>query len=60
MAKLNHIVRTALNYLREILGEKAYSRYCEYIRSRGGQPMDAEEFYRQQLEAKYSRPNRCC
>jgi uncharacterized short protein YbdD (DUF466 family) len=50
----------AWDYLREIFGEKAYGHYCEHIRSHGGQPMAAEEFYRLQLEAKYSRPNRCC
>ncbi len=60
MARFNRIVGTALDYLREILGEKAYARYCEHVRSRGGQPVPADEFYRQQLEAKYSRPNRCC
>jgi uncharacterized short protein YbdD (DUF466 family) len=60
MAQLNRVARIVWDYLREVFGEKAYSRYCEYIRSRGGQPMDAEEFYRQQLEARYSRPNRCC
>lgn len=60
MVRLSRIARSALDYLREVFGEKAYARYCEYVRSRGGQPMPAEEFYRLQLEAKYSRPNRCC
>ena len=60
MAELSHIISTALNYLREVFGEKAYARYCDYVRLHGGQPMAAEEFYRQQLEARYSRPNRCC
>jgi uncharacterized short protein YbdD (DUF466 family) len=60
MARLNHIVGIAWDYLREIFGEKAYARYCDHVRSRGGRPMAAEEFYRLQLEAKYSRPNRCC
>ena len=60
MTQLNHVARIVWDYLREILGEKAYARYCDYVRSRGGRPMAAEEFYRQQFEAKYSRPNRCC
>jgi len=60
MAQLNHIARMAWDYLRELFGEKAYARYCDHVLAHGGRPMAAQEFYRLQLEAKYSRPNRCC
>ncbi|HUU13182.1 MAG TPA: YbdD/YjiX family protein [Terriglobia bacterium] len=60
MTYMRKALRNIIDYLREVFGEKAYARYCDYVRSRGGQPMAAEEFYRLQLEAKYSRPNRCC
>lgn len=48
--------------LREWCGDAAYERY---LRSRGRMryaqgPVTAEQFYVEQLERRYSRPNRCC
>jgi uncharacterized short protein YbdD (DUF466 family) len=47
--------------LREWCGDAAYERYQESAR-RGGQSrvLSAQEFYVEQLNKKYSRPNRCC
>jgi putative selenoprotein len=47
--------------LREWCGDAAYE---SYLRSRNGQrsicPLSPVEFYVEQLNRRYSRPNRCC
>jgi uncharacterized short protein YbdD (DUF466 family) len=60
MAELQNVLRALWDYLREVLGEKAYARYCDHVRARGGQPMTPREFYLWQQQHKYSRPSRCC
>jgi len=47
--------------LRQWSGDSAYETYlaCAAQR-RGGKPLSATEFYVEQLNRKYSRPNRCC
>ncbi len=45
---------------RELFGDKAYDRYAEHVRARGGEPLMREEFYVSQLQRKYARPSRCC
>jgi len=47
--------------LREWSGDAAYDRYLACAkRSRQGATLTAAEFYVEQLNRKYSRPNRCC
>jgi uncharacterized short protein YbdD (DUF466 family) len=48
--------------LREWCGDSAYERY---LRARGRHDagrgaLSAEEFYVEQINRRYSRPNRCC
>jgi uncharacterized short protein YbdD (DUF466 family) len=48
--------------LREWCGDAAYERY---LRAKGRQDVEsrtltAEEFYVEQINRRYSRPNRCC
>jgi uncharacterized short protein YbdD (DUF466 family) len=48
--------------LREWCGDAAYERY---LRAKGRQDpecrtLTAEEFYVEQINRRYSRPNRCC
>jgi hypothetical protein len=47
--------------LREWSGDAAYDRYL-ICASRAGRsrPLSPAEFYVEQLNRKYSRPNRCC
>jgi uncharacterized short protein YbdD (DUF466 family) len=47
--------------LREWSGDAAYDRYlaCANHESRN-KPLSREEFYVEQLNRKYARPNRCC
>ncbi|MGB8475584.1 MAG: CstA-like transporter-associated (seleno)protein [Candidatus Acidiferrum sp.] len=48
--------------LREWCGDAAYERYlCAKSRSDSEQhTLSAEEFYVEQANRRYSRPNRCC
>jgi uncharacterized short protein YbdD (DUF466 family) len=48
--------------LREWCGDAAYERYLHSpgTRSRSRRVLSAEEFYVEQLNRRYSRPNRCC
>jgi uncharacterized short protein YbdD (DUF466 family) len=48
--------------LREWCGDSAYQRYLRSTNARLGasRALTAEEFYVEQLNRRYSRPNRCC
>ena len=56
-------VRRALRVLRTIIGEPDYERYVTHMRERhpGCEIASRDEFMRQRLESRYSRPGtRCC
>jgi uncharacterized short protein YbdD (DUF466 family) len=61
---LEIVKRAALGFwrgLREWSGDAAYERYVECAsRTEDGKPLSPTEFYVEQLNRKYSRPNRCC
>jgi len=47
--------------LREWSGDSAYEKYRKCAARRGLEnPLSPTEFYVEQLNQKYSRPNRCC
>jgi len=47
--------------LRQWSGDSAYETYLACAeRKRGSKPLSPQEFYVEQLNRKYSRPNRCC
>jgi uncharacterized short protein YbdD (DUF466 family) len=47
--------------LRQWCGDSAYETYLACAgRKRGAKTLSATEFYVEQLNRKYSRPNRCC
>jgi uncharacterized short protein YbdD (DUF466 family) len=48
--------------LRDWCGDSAYDRYLQSHATRSApcRPLTREEFYVQQLNRRYSRPNRCC
>jgi uncharacterized short protein YbdD (DUF466 family) len=48
--------------LREWCGDTAYERYLRSLAAREckSRALTAEEFYVEQLNRRYSRPNRCC
>jgi uncharacterized short protein YbdD (DUF466 family) len=47
-------------WLRGAAGDQAYENYLRHAEKVSGQTLTAKEFYRDQLQRKYSRPNRCC
>ena len=56
------VLRQFWRGLREWCGDAAYERY---LCARGmpdarGRTLTAEEFYLEQVNRRYSRPNRCC
>ncbi len=57
-----NLLKTALNYLKQVMGEGAYLRYCEHLR-RKGRAADIptpREFYLESVRRCYSKPSRCC
>ena len=59
--KLSKLFREFLCGLRQWCGDSAYETYvAAQSRGTGPQPMPPAEFYVDQLNRKYSRPNRCC
>ncbi len=55
--------RAAARTLRTIIGAPDYERYVEHVRQchPGRVPMTRDEFAKQRLEDRYSRPgSRCC
>jgi uncharacterized short protein YbdD (DUF466 family) len=47
-------------WLRGAAGDQAYESYLLHAEKIPGRPLTAKEFYQDQLQRKYSRPNRCC
>jgi uncharacterized short protein YbdD (DUF466 family) len=56
------VARILWRGFREWCGDSAYENYLRSraTRSSCGSPLSREEFYVQQLDRRYSRPNRCC
>jgi len=54
--------RRAWRGLREWCGDAAYESYLrsKLTRSRSDRPLTPAEFYVEQLNRRYSKPNRCC
>lgn len=57
-------IRQALNALREwwrgASGTHAYDCYRNHAEKDSSKPLTPQEFYLDDIERKYSRPNRCC
>jgi uncharacterized short protein YbdD (DUF466 family) len=59
--KIIRLARRFWRGLREWCGDAAYERYVRSSGARGEDcQLTAQEFYVQQLNRRYSRPNRCC
>lgn len=58
---LIHGIRSLWMGLRQWSGDAAYERYVECaVRNGLEKPLTEAEFYVEQLNRRYSRPNRCC
>jgi len=59
--RLELALRNFWRGLRQWSGDSAYETYLACAkRQRVKNPLSATEFYVEQLNRKYSRPNRCC
>jgi uncharacterized short protein YbdD (DUF466 family) len=59
--KLKRLARRLWRGMREWCGDAAYERYLRSsAQSSARRVLTAEEFYVEQLNRRYSRPNRCC
>jgi uncharacterized short protein YbdD (DUF466 family) len=61
-ANTSRLLRGFWRGLREWCGDAAYERYLRssFARSGAHTPLTPSEFYVEQLNRRYSRPNRCC
>lgn len=48
------------DYVRAVMGDKAYERYVEVTKRRGATPLSAAEFYVDNAKRRYSTVSRCC
>ena len=60
MAGLKKVWLRIWEYLQEASGERDYDRYLACAQRAGLAPIGRDEFFLAQIEARYSRPNRCC
>lgn len=62
VANFSRFVRRFWRGVREWCGDAEYERYLRSSSKQGdaGRRLSAEEFYVQQLNRRYSQPNRCC
>jgi uncharacterized short protein YbdD (DUF466 family) len=59
--QLDGSLRNFWRGLRQWSGDSAYETYLACAkRQQASKPLSAAEFYVEQLNRKYSRPNRCC
>ena len=60
-SSFQQVLRRVLHRIREWCGDSSYERYQRAMaRKREPLLLSPQQFYVQQLERKYSRPNRCC
>ncbi len=48
------------DYIRAVMGDKAYEGYLEVTRRTGTKPLSAEDFYLDSVNRRYSSVSRCC
>ena len=53
-------VSSAWDYVRAVMGDKAYERYVEVAKRRGLTPLSEQDFYLDSLKRRYSTVSRCC
>ena len=62
-ARVQKVIRQLWRGVRDWCGDSAYDRYLS-AKERRGSNLDIlltrEQFYVEQLQVRYSRPNRCC
>jgi uncharacterized short protein YbdD (DUF466 family) len=61
---ITQAIRQAFSALSELWrgasGAHAYDSYLHHVAKNSSKPLTPQEFYLDDMERKYSRPNRCC
>jgi hypothetical protein len=57
---LRSVASAFWQWLRGFSGDTAYESYLRRAGERSGPQLTAEEFYLDDMQRKYTRPNRCC
>jgi uncharacterized short protein YbdD (DUF466 family) len=61
LVRMKAVLRVLWTGLRQWSGDAAYERYLECaLRHGADKTLSESEFYVEQLNQRYSRPNRCC
>jgi uncharacterized short protein YbdD (DUF466 family) len=60
--RVQKLARRVWRGIRDWCGDSAYERYLSASKKRESQdsPLSEKSFYVEQLDRRYSRPNRCC
>lgn len=63
-SRAQRLARRLWRGVRDWCGDSAYERYLSAVRRQNStscpEPLSQEQFYVEQLNRRYSRPNRCC
>ena len=62
LRRAQKLIRRVWRGIRDWCGDSAYERYLSVAQRRHPQdsPLSEKKFYVEQLNRRYSRPNRCC
>ncbi|MGD0227500.1 MAG: CstA-like transporter-associated (seleno)protein [Terriglobia bacterium] len=60
MAGWKKVLLRIWEYLQEASGERDYDHYLAWAKRAGLTPISRDDFFLSQIEARYTRPNRCC
>ena len=60
LARIRHAAGAVWQWLRGFTGDTAYEGYLRHAAERSGKQLSAEEFYLDDIQRKFTRPNRCC
>ncbi len=60
LAELRKMACAFWQWLRGFTGDTAYESYLRHVGDGSRPQLTAEEFYLDDMQRKYTRPNRCC
>jgi hypothetical protein len=60
LTRIRRAAGAVWQWLRGFTGDTAYEGYLRHASECSGKQLTAEEFYLDDIERKFTRPNRCC
>jgi Selenoprotein, putative len=60
LTRIRRAAGAVWQWLRGFTGDTAYEGYLRHASECPGKQLTAEEFYLDDIERKFTRPNRCC